>query len=347
VITSCDFPLQLSIQDHVYHLQGVVVHRGGVDAGHYISFIRDDSKQWHCYNDTAIARVSEQQMLKECRNDGYLLFYQETEPFLVEMPASLQQKVNADNLQLHIRRIIYTDSFFRAMEEWAKTGSTVAVEYLFRVLPYCAEAIASKAGSISAKLIAAELGTGLQKWMCRPILACPIVEMRQAGADVFLFLFRKSPSADIFGEFYRILVGELFLSMDIGWSLLHRIMTEFDPMRVHMIENRLAKQTEDFLMRKIPQCMANQKNPGLYTSLDFTHLLKVIVVCHPSQEFCAFCLNPVFLEGIIRSKTDLMAIVELLKAFEDQRRVLHTIQECASSTGKADLYEVIIQKLVA
>lgn len=37
-------------EDYAYHLKGVVVHAGTAEAGHYYSFIKDDSK-WYEFND--------------------------------------------------------------------------------------------------------------------------------------------------------------------------------------------------------------------------------------------------------------------------------------------------------
>jgi hypothetical protein len=345
VTTPCDFPLQFTIRDHAYFLQGVVVHRGGVDAGHYLSFIRDNSKQWHCYNDTVITQLSEQQMLKECRNDAYLLFYfVETPPPEIKLPAPLKQKITDENVQLHVKRIVNTAAFFRAMEEWAKSGSEIVVQYLFKVLPYCAEAVVSKAGSISAKLIAANVQTKLEKWMIRPILACPFLDMRKAGADVFLALFRKNQSVELFDQFYRAIEPGFLYTMDAGWGLVFRIMTEFEQIRAHIIESDLRKLPEAFIMNRMADL---RKSPGTWATADFTHLFKVIVLCKPSQELCTFCLNEERLENVIRSKTDLMAIVELLKAFENTERVIQMIGECGSRPGKGELYEVILQKLVS
>jgi hypothetical protein len=41
-----------------------------------------------------------------------------------------------------------------------------------------------------------------------------------------------------------------------------------------------------------------------------------------------------------------MAIVELLKSFDDQEQVLAIIQNFADEAGKGELFEVVIQKLL-
>jgi ubiquitin C-terminal hydrolase len=34
-----------------YKLRGIVVHYGSAEAGHYYSYIKDEKKQWHEFND--------------------------------------------------------------------------------------------------------------------------------------------------------------------------------------------------------------------------------------------------------------------------------------------------------
>jgi len=55
----------------IYELSGVIVHKGKIDSGHYISYSREGS-DWFMFDDSKVVLVSEQEVLGA---EAYLLFY--------------------------------------------------------------------------------------------------------------------------------------------------------------------------------------------------------------------------------------------------------------------------------
>lgn len=54
-----------------YNLNSVVVHKGGIDSGHYVSFARD-GHEWFLFDDSKVVLASEAEVLGA---EAYLLFY--------------------------------------------------------------------------------------------------------------------------------------------------------------------------------------------------------------------------------------------------------------------------------
>ena len=62
----------VSGEKYTYELYGVINHFGGIQGGHYTSFIKNANKKWYHYNDTSVKEVSVQEI---CSTKAYCLFY--------------------------------------------------------------------------------------------------------------------------------------------------------------------------------------------------------------------------------------------------------------------------------
>lgn len=54
-----------------YELSGVIVHKGKIDSGHYVSYSREGN-DWFMFDDSKVVLVSEADVLSA---EAYLLFY--------------------------------------------------------------------------------------------------------------------------------------------------------------------------------------------------------------------------------------------------------------------------------
>lgn len=54
-----------------YELSGVIVHKGKIDSGHYVSYSREGG-DWFAFDDSKVVLVSEAEVLAV---EAYLLFY--------------------------------------------------------------------------------------------------------------------------------------------------------------------------------------------------------------------------------------------------------------------------------
>lgn len=80
-----DFPLvdlDLSVyvkgynsKNYVYDLFGVCNHMGGVEGGHYTSFVKNVSGKWAHYNDTVVEIVADTDIHRIVSPMAYCLFY--------------------------------------------------------------------------------------------------------------------------------------------------------------------------------------------------------------------------------------------------------------------------------
>lgn len=54
-----------------YTLSAVIVHKGGIESGHYVSYSRE-GEDWFLFDDSKVVLVSEAEVLKA---EAYLLLY--------------------------------------------------------------------------------------------------------------------------------------------------------------------------------------------------------------------------------------------------------------------------------
>jgi ubiquitin carboxyl-terminal hydrolase 22/27/51 len=54
-----------------YELSGVIVHKGKIDSGHYVSYSREGN-DWFAFDDSKVVLVNEAEVLAA---EAYLLFY--------------------------------------------------------------------------------------------------------------------------------------------------------------------------------------------------------------------------------------------------------------------------------
>ena len=74
-----------------YELYGIVVHRGTIGQGHYISFIKSNGN-WYEINDTRVQRVAQQVVQSQ---HAYMLFYeaQDAQIPVLKRPSIKKQRV--------------------------------------------------------------------------------------------------------------------------------------------------------------------------------------------------------------------------------------------------------------
>lgn len=69
-------------KDYVYHLQGVLVHSGNLNGGHYVAYIKPGKEtDWFKFNDSVVTKVSPKEAILDNYGDGigntsaYMLIY--------------------------------------------------------------------------------------------------------------------------------------------------------------------------------------------------------------------------------------------------------------------------------
>ena len=89
----------------IYDLYAVVCHAGrSIDAGHYVAYaLNPYDREWRCFNDTAVTRVSEYEVVNE---NAYFLFYRRRcvsmDPSLLEMA---QTRIPHTRLHIFLDRV--------------------------------------------------------------------------------------------------------------------------------------------------------------------------------------------------------------------------------------------------
>lgn len=72
--TLVDIPIELSINDANYKLRSFIVHSGGLNGGHYVSFGLNNN-EWFLYNDNAVSLINDINYLNQQLRSAYILLY--------------------------------------------------------------------------------------------------------------------------------------------------------------------------------------------------------------------------------------------------------------------------------
>ena len=60
-----------------YRLMGIVEHKGSMDGGHYVAYVRNGEGSWYYVSDESVSRCGWEQVAKA---DAFLLFYARVAP---------------------------------------------------------------------------------------------------------------------------------------------------------------------------------------------------------------------------------------------------------------------------
>jgi ubiquitin C-terminal hydrolase len=101
ITTPFSFPVDLRMNSIHFRLQGVIIHRGSAESGHYYSYIRDNDRNWLCFNDADVSRVTEQPVIEQGTKFAYILFYSKDNSHVVNVPRDLQEEIQQENKVYH------------------------------------------------------------------------------------------------------------------------------------------------------------------------------------------------------------------------------------------------------
>jgi ubiquitin C-terminal hydrolase len=353
-----DFGFEQTIQDQKYILSGVIAHHGNVDGGHYVSYVRDEGK-WFCFNDRVVQEVTEKVLVNESTHDGYVLFYRmagDQQP--EKIAAGIQQSVEGANNKLHLQRIFSTRAFAEAMTVWAGSGDEIVVKYLFCVLPYCAAHFGPYAEKIAEKLVKKPLRFDPGRYASGDaLLWCPVVEIRSAACAVFFVMFQGNPNADALKLVITTMIDvscserRYYNTFDQCFGLVLRIVREVEEGRRQMVEMGHCQRLQKFVMNDFPAFVEARKKAGVkeaefYAETSWSNCLRVLAALPATPELRTFCLAAEWLDRMLSSQTELMAVVELLRSFENRQEVVSVLTGLAGRPGKADTFTLLITNLI-
>lgn len=71
-----EIPMEWLLNENKYLLRGFIVHSGGSNGGHYVSYCMDIDK-WYLFNDGSVSQVNDEEIIK-CARTSYILLYVKT-----------------------------------------------------------------------------------------------------------------------------------------------------------------------------------------------------------------------------------------------------------------------------
>jgi hypothetical protein len=314
--TKFTFPPFVSLEKYMdkpqpvrYSLNGVVLHAGEVNSGHYSSIVRV-GHDWMEFNDMEVVPTDEDSLKTksfggtDARTVAYLLFYVRVgaevdgRPLLGEFPLRLNEDtlkdIEQDNSAYFMEQCAFSEPIAALI---LKTASFSQLrQYYFNV--FCHSRMSSLAGQFVIRFsnLMKDSAKEFMKWMTEnfvkavgPVFAsCTVVEIVNSLADIIQIAAQQSPVAASV-DFFTYLVTQLTSCLNT-WRQIPNLATTIwsflnaAPDRVRLAKERSWCKT---LARFAEMAYSGARGDIFLETVDFTaifDIMKAVVDCDDVEE---------------------------------------------------------------
>jgi hypothetical protein len=362
ISTPFTFPVDLSMGNRQYRLDGVVIHHGSAEFGHYYSYIRQEPRHWLCFNDDTVTQVTESRVMDDGIANGYILFYTvfpSPQPTIM-IPPALREIPAVSNDRLHARRILCSRAFYELMRYWASSPSSEHVSrasrYLLTVLPFCSCAV--EAREISEPLTRAtshhpELSQKIMRYVTvNALVACPVGEMRLAAADIAFAAVKQRPGAGMLDRIFEMIPNypEYFMKFNELFSVIWRTLSSFESMKKAVIDQCKLGIIEDFLIKGFQTLFAAKRREGIdevtvCEAVNVTFCLGILAMFPLSQKMKGFASSVNWIEKLLISQTHIDAIAAFLRAMGNSSELITLLDGYARERGYLERFQQLVAKM--
>jgi hypothetical protein len=331
--TIFEFPINLNLKETDFVLQGVIVHRGSTEAGHYYSYIRENDDDWLCFNDTIVSRVTQQHVLEEGKKLAYILFYSQYNDDEVTVPDDLQKYVGEQNAIYHSQRILCSMRYFTIMESYATSQNPdfvgLALEYMFAVLPYSIFAEFSERietellRQLDSKINAfAKIASYVNH---NVLICCPKEELRKSANNIVFEYLRRKADGVLLGKMVELIADcETNCESHNFFETWLRLFQAVPECKQFAIEAKFPGKVQAFVAKKWKATIGKGKRD--ISAVNLSPVLRLITLTPLSKSFRTQFLTENLLLRIFDTKTDLHAIAEVFRCFDNLPTIVSTLK---------------------
>ena len=336
-----------------YELSGVIIHMGGADFGHYISYVRDrETNFWYCCNDEHTKIVNIEEVCSQSYGDkstksGYLLFYDKSslseDKDIIDQLKNIRcdtetrSKIIEQNDLYNEYRLFCSSGYLEMMMGIAKnkkqSPETVIypLAYFFDTLPY--SIFTDKSQQMKNYLIEhLEKSQYLRNFVLTKInqlsfqnslLYQPNHDLRKATLEVLTTSIKLSSQEENAPKTFitkQLLQNYIFITQ--GILPYARIFNEFFELIAFMLESNTAV-IDQISVTAIPLLLKlfcndlveqSKNNHEYFSSLDLTGLIHVFLCFQfKNQYFDQIMIQNQMFYYLLDSKTNVYSIVRLYK----------------------------------
>ena len=291
-----EFPLEFQANDKVYKIKGIVIHQGTAEKGHYFSFLKI-KKEWIHFNDSVVSKISESDVIRISKYDGYLLYYKAKSNEIQNWPINrkIQQKIDEMNNDINQKRLFCSKEFYKIMKGWASSKNStkyhieVVIKYMFKILPFCY--LAYKAPKLYSNLENArskEPFSLIPKLITfNPLIGCPIPEMRLSIKKLIKLGIPKKKKEHFYDTIMKLLDDSMTCpsNFDEYFALLYHLK------KIHyQKDENMQKRLESYFRTFIGKYWSESKlskNKSL-AKMNLHHLLLLLSQFNLSASFLNF-----------------------------------------------------------
>ena len=337
------FPLKLELTGRSFTLRGVVVHRGSADFGHYFSYILD-AGEWWCYNDESVTKTTEKTVMEEAKTLAYLLFYSsvDDDTLSVKPSGDILSRMKKERRLLHRKRILCSANLLKIMEGWACGGpsqASCAIAYMYDVLPFTKSA--SNCQTLQTNLTEAvkrhpDIASAITDSMSiNSLVGCPIEPLRDATTGLVWTAFQTDCSDVYLTRLLDMLPDILDFpsNFDQLLAVMYKIVTYDESMRDCAIDNDLPKRLSQIISEDWNTMVEKKKTTYTetqqYERTNFTHMFRLLALFDPQPSINKLILDGRWIHKILKSKTRISALAQLIRSFDDVDNTLSTLTDYA------------------
>jgi ubiquitin C-terminal hydrolase len=362
--TPFEFPLDLDVEPYTlperrsqimkYFLTGVIVHSGVAQCGHYISLMRDNTREdrWFCFNDTAVTEMTTEIALRmsyghhNSRN-AYLLFYQREDVFFADLtdppavPQDLQTEIEASNRLNDEYRLYCSSAYFELMQLLVRsskqTSHEIAPRYFFDTFAFTTHI--AHARTLSEPLI--ESLTKSEDFRCvfaaflscNDPYACPLIyssdyEIRSATRHMIETLEGDKFTQDFLGRLHEHLQEILtyYQGSNEYFELCDSLIRLHENVSLYVAEeeHNWVERFSKFLVHDIPEylkCHPEVPPVWFWSNANLTGLFKVLTTLSPPGELLDQVLQDEFFKSVFSGSPEIYSFVAFLKSFGKPEQV--------------------------
>ena len=360
--TRLEFPTDLTLNGE-YTLTGVIVHMGGADFGHYISYVKDRvNNVWYCCNDQLVNAVSLDEVKTQSfganSKSGYLLFYDRKDneyDSSYRIDELTSQKIGKRNYLNNEYRVFCSLGYFTLAAELSKSEDPrfveIALRYFFDSLPYT---------NYSER--AHEISTGIIKMLnenedfkkvlvniineskiSTAILFSPDKEVREATLQMIKTI---DPNQVYFESVFSLLrlieyAPIYFASFNEYFCALHYFISGSQAIKLYATNNHWGSEIVRMLTMKFNDQAKVETN--FYINTNLTGLFDLICDFELTPFLSTYCIESIALKVYLLSKTTVDSIVHLYKSLPSQttsseidkdKEIASIVKEFLSTDGK-------------
>lgn len=328
VDSQVEFPFQIDLSKHCYdksepqkyNLDGIIIHSGTVNGGHYYSFIKR-GEEWFEYNDSTVKKIDEKYLKEKSFGStkgvsAFVLFFTKEGVEEIddsEIPENIKDVISKESTQNMQCRLFCSSSYYQMMLQLSKSKDvkiqSLVVKYLLTIFPHTIHY--DKTNLLIEEIKKTENKEQFYSIICNTplveaLIKCPYNKMKDNLADFIIEIsndFKDTRLIENLWSFFEESAKDI-REANSYYSLLSTIVKENKEARNFAAEIHLGERLAKIFQEDIPNYL--NENPKVnarffYKNVNLGSLFVIMDQLEHTETFNNILVQEDFLKMLIES----------------------------------------------